>query len=351
MITVQVSEVTDFAALGQRWLDLERRAVCSFFQSWAWTGCLAAERFPDPVLVAATQFGRTVALALFNRARGRLYLGESGDPTRDTPYIEGNAVLTEGGRERELTEACLRVAARSRGVVLSGVSEVTLHAASRSAGMVWTRKANDAPFVDLRHTGPDYLATRSANTRQQIRRSDRVYGEPAAIRATTTGEAHAMLDAMAVLHQASWTARGQPGCFAKPFFGRFHHALIEAAFPTGNISMTEVSSAGFLYNFVFRGRVSAYQSGFDYATAGQHGKPGLTCHHAAISDAHTQGHLFYDFLAGDDRYKRSLANASSRTYWVEAGPAWSPRLLTHCLRDRLFPHRRDGRRPALHPDP
>ena len=57
----------------------------SFFQSWTWVGCLAAERFSDPVLVEATEEGRTVALGLFNRVRRRfgpsaLYLGESGTP-------------------------------------------------------------------------------------------------------------------------------------------------------------------------------------------------------------------------------------------------------------------------------
>ena len=35
----------------------------------------------------------------------------------------------------------------------------------------------------------------------------------------------------------------------------------------------------------------------------------------------------YDFLAGEDRYKRSLADGSHRQTWAEAGPFWSPRLL------------------------
>ena len=61
--------VTDFAALGDRWRALEAQADCSFFQSWTWTGCLAEERFPDPVLLEARQDGETVALALFNRRR------------------------------------------------------------------------------------------------------------------------------------------------------------------------------------------------------------------------------------------------------------------------------------------
>lgn len=344
--TIRVSSVKDFAILGKRWRELEQRADCSFFQSWSWTGCLAAERFPDPVLVAAMEGDRTVALALFNRVRrglGRtcLYLGETGDVALDCPYIEDNGVLTEAGREAELTEACTSAVAASRVVILSGLDERALQAVRRAAAVVCLTKQNDSPFVDLvalRQAGTDYLAGRSANTRQQIRRSDRSYGaeELTVRRAESLAAAHGMLDAMAALHQTSWTARGQPGSFASPFFGRFHHALIEAAFPLGRIALTSISHAdtviGILYNFSFRGRILAYQSGFDYAAAGRQGKPGLTCHYAAISDALGQGHEVYDFLAGGDRYKRSLSNGCSQRYWVEAGPLWSPRLLSHRMR-------------------
>ena len=82
-LAVRVSEVTDFAALGERWRDLEQRSDGSFFQSWTWIGCLAAERFSDAVLVEAAEAGRTVALGLFNRVRrwvgpSTLFLGENG---------------------------------------------------------------------------------------------------------------------------------------------------------------------------------------------------------------------------------------------------------------------------------
>ncbi|HQT78274.1 MAG TPA: hypothetical protein PLD10_14560, partial [Rhodopila sp.] len=69
MTSVHVGPVTDFAALGRRWRDLEQRSAGSFFQSWTWTGCLIEERFADPVLVEAVDGNRTVGLALFNRRR------------------------------------------------------------------------------------------------------------------------------------------------------------------------------------------------------------------------------------------------------------------------------------------
>jgi len=267
----------------------------------------------------------------------RLYLGESGDDVLDSPFIEQNGVLAEAGREAALTEVCLRAVASSHVLVLSGIGASTLQAVRRATSQVWVRQTRDSPFVDLRglrQAGAEYLAGRSTNTRQQIRRSDRFYaaGEGLAVnRAASMAGAHCRLDALAELHQTAWTARGLPGCFATPFFGRFHHALIDRAFPAGQMALVEVchgkTIVGILYNFVFRKRVSAYQSGFDYAAAQRHGKPGLSCHHAAIQEALRQDIDVYDFLAGDDRYKRSLADESERYYWVEAGPWRSPRLL------------------------
>ena len=270
-------------------------------------------------------------------------MGETGDAELDCPYIEENGVLVEAGRKDVLPEACLRAVASSHVLVLSGIGVEGLRAVRRAAGMVWVRKRNAAPSVDLatlRRADEDYLAARSANTRQQIRRSDRFYAAGGGItikRAETPAAAHAMLDAMADLHQASWVARGQPGSFATPFFARFHHALIDTAFRDEQIMLMAVCGAGtvigILYNFSFRGRVLAYQSGLDHVAAGVQGKSGLTCHHAAIRDALTRGFDSYEFLAGDDRYKRSLADGSKQQYWVEAGPVWSPRLLSRRMWD------------------
>jgi CelD/BcsL family acetyltransferase involved in cellulose biosynthesis len=311
-----------------------------------------AERFTDPVLVEATEAERTVALALFNRVRGGfgqpdlLYLGESGDPALDCPYIEHNGVLTEPGREPELTQACLGDVVRSHVLVLSGVSDIVRSAVDRLAGAVWTGKTSDGPFVDLaaaRDRGGDYLSALSANTREQIRRSDRFYAARGAIMTRQAGSATEALDMLArmeMLHQATWTARGRPGSFATPFFGKFHRAFIETGFPLGQVALIEVASGGqtigILYNLRDASGIRAYQSGFAYEPAMARAKPGLTCHHAAIRLALEQGAGRYDFLAGDDRYKRSMANGATRQYWLEAGPAWAPRMLRHRLAGTLL---------------
>jgi CelD/BcsL family acetyltransferase involved in cellulose biosynthesis len=347
---ITVSAVQDLNTLETKWRDLEARSNASFFQSWTWTGCMAEQRFANPELVEVRESGRTVALALFNRVGRTLYLGESGDAALDDVFIEFNGVLTEAGRETELTLACLQSARDARGkgfphwrrhLVLSGIGADTL-VASEQIGPVLRMRDRLAHFVDLSACADDFLRRRSANTRQQLRRSDRDYARSGDItieRAESLAQGLEFLDRLAALHQASWQARGQPGAFANPAFTRFHRTLIARGLGRGEIDLLRIAAGpqtvGYLYNFRYRGQSLAYQSGFDQASAGRHRKPGLTCHHKAIQFAAGWGATRYDFLAGDDRYKRSLADRTESLHWIEVATPYSPRRLVHSLKGRV----------------
>ncbi len=329
MIRIHLTPVTDFAALGTQWRALEQRSDPSFFQSWTWLGCLAEERFDRPMLLEARADGCAVALALFNRRRGRLFLGETGDRDWDSLFIEHNGILVARDHAG-LVDACAGYLAARR-MVLSGVGDAHLAAARSLPGQAYERQTRRAPFVDFAALPPaPYTDSLSANTRYQLRRSDRRYAAHGALgieRARTEAEARAFLAALAGLHQRTWEERGQPGAFASPAFARFHHALIERGFAAGETDLLRITSGssvvGYLYNFVHRGQVSAYQSGFDYTGAQPHEKPGLTCHRLAIELYRALGMTRYDFLAGDDRYKASLANASTTLHWLDYLPRYS----------------------------
>jgi CelD/BcsL family acetyltransferase involved in cellulose biosynthesis len=365
LIDVELSR-PDLTKLGRRWRELEARADCSFFQSWTWTGCLAAERYSNPVLLAVRGDLRDKVLGLFNRRPvlpelACLWLGESGDRTLDTIYIEHNGLLAEAGVPERLKADCLRAARVApidgvqplfaRRLVLSGVHDTGVLASAGSAGRLLRSRA--APFIDLaavRVSRADYLNALSTNTRQQLRRSDRAYvarGPLALRRADSVAEAHQFLDALASLHQARWSNRGHPGAFAAPFFRRFHRALIERGMPRGEIDLLRVTAGervvGYLYNLRYRGHALAYQSGFDYLGADKHQKPGLTCHHAAIRQYLADGIDRYDFLAGDDRYKRSLSTGTAMLHWLEIGAPWAPRRVLSRLRRNSFWLDRFGR--------
>lgn len=334
----------DLAALEGEWRDLERRAAPSFFQTWTWVGCLAAERYADPWVLRAERDGQVVGLALLNHRNGQFCLHESGDPALDAVYIEHNGILLARDAADLLSLCLARLLARARAVQFSGV-DAAHRAALEARGIVRVRHATIAPYVTLDRLppGPDgYLDALSANTRRQLRRSNRQLGGAAGLlltRADTLDQSLAFLDALAVLHQASWKARGQPGAFANPFFRRFHAALLARALPRGEADLLRIEGAagviGYLYNFRHDGRVLAYQSGFAPSPIGPQGKPGLACHHAAIERARAEGASAYDFLAGDDRYKTSLAQAATPLYWLNAAMPLSSSGLRLRVRDWL----------------
>ncbi|MDE2333765.1 MAG: GNAT family N-acetyltransferase [Rhodospirillales bacterium] len=331
MVTVTASPIEPggtaaWEALAQRWRVLESEADGSFFTSWTWIGCLASERFDAPLLVAADAAGETVALALFNRrrrwiGRSRLWLHEAGRRALDTPFIEHNGVLT---RDPALIADCLRAALRHGHLVLSGVEEPTLLAA-RATGKAWRRQEpRPAPWVDLRRvrSSGGIAPLLSANARQQLRRARRALetGGPLRLaRAADPAEALAFLREMAGLHQASWQARGQPGAFSEPFFVRFHETLLARALPRGEAELLRITAGprvlGLLYNFVHKGRVLAYQSGFAGAAAGP--SIGQVCHWLAIEEHAAAGRNVYDFLAGEARYKTRFATDVMDMHWLD----------------------------------
>lgn len=333
-VVVTAGPVGSFAALETEWRALEAEAgPIPPFRSWTWVGCLAEERYPDPVLLRAEAAGRVVGLALFNRRQGRLALAESGEGALDAPYIEHNAPLLLPGRESELLGTLLGTALRTPGVrrlVLSGIAP---EVAAAAPGVAWRRRTSPAPFVALeavRAARGEPLAHLSANTRQQIRRALRRFAEAGPVELTPARsgtEAAAWLEALIVLHTQSWQARGQAGAFAAPFMRRFHLALVARAMPRGEVEMLRLAAGatvlGYLYNLRRDGHVCAYQSGFAPAAADPHRKPGLVAHVLAIGQAAARGDRIYDFLAGEARYKRSLATASRELVWTEQVPAWS----------------------------
>jgi CelD/BcsL family acetyltransferase involved in cellulose biosynthesis len=349
-VRIDIIRRPDFDELGRDWRGLEaalpREAPGRhFFRSWTWVGCLAAERFPDAVLLRATIEGRVAGLALFNRCSGRLHLGESGDAVRDAPFVEHNGPLVLA--DERLAPALLREAAALPGLrrlVLSGVPADVLAAAP---GVLLRCQERQAPFVDLgaiRQAGGDHLQCLSANTRQQIRRSHRHFAATGALRmhrAETQAEAEEMLARLMALHGVSWNARGKPGAFAHPWVRRFHAELLRRALPRGEVDLLELragaETVGILYNFRLDGRISAYQSGFA-ATPVPQAKPGMSCHAMAIARSLGNGDAIYDFLGGADRYKLSLANRATSLFWAEKVPRWSPLGAAVRARDAMRAH-------------
>jgi CelD/BcsL family acetyltransferase involved in cellulose biosynthesis len=326
------------------WRDLERRAEPSFFLSWLWVGSWL-RALPDGLdtrLLTVRRGGEIVGLGVFVFAhRGRLsplgdqraHLHETGDPALDVATIEDNGLLVDRRFAGEVEAAALlwltgkerKIDRLALGGVTPDVAGVTGAIASQHRLLCDVRNDSPRPYVnldDIRRQGGRYLDRLSANTRQAIRRSLRLYERQGPVEfaiASTIGEAEDFLARLEALHQAYWTSRGEPGAFSFPMFRRLHGDLVRQAFPAGAVRLCSIAAGGveigYLYNFAWRGRVYAYQSGFRYEGDNRH-RPGLVSHCLAIEQALSRGDSVYDFMAGNRQHKTSLSTDQDRLYWV-----------------------------------
>lgn len=348
MVTVSVEPAPPLAELGARWRDLESRADGSFFTSWTWVGAWLSTfgddgRLPEIHLLVARVGSVTAGLALVGTRpmrsvlmrsilkNGRVCaLHQSGVREDDALFIEYNDFLLDRRFASPARAAMLAAIAAEkknwREFRLSGVVPV-LHRAVEQGGLNY-RIISDrlCPWVDLAKVPPGrsgYLAVLSRNTRQQIQRSVRLYEAEGALDlapARDSSEARAMLSEMAALHQKSWQDReGHRGAFGSARFARFADRLVETGNPDGSVQLLRARAGsrplGYLLNFVHRGHAYAYQSGFAYRDDNRF-RPGLVSHVLAIVRAREQGLRGYHFMAGEGRYKSSLANADEHLLWM-----------------------------------
>jgi CelD/BcsL family acetyltransferase involved in cellulose biosynthesis len=321
MTDISFDPVTHPDALATRWRRLEAAASGGFFRSWTYLGTLLPH-FTAPYLLAVTRRGQDVALGLFNRIGSRLCLHETGLEPWDQLHVEHNGLLLHPSAP-DVLPAALAVVASHGTVILSGIDDAH-HAAAGAAGDAHLRKCHFAPavaFTTLADPRQPYITNLSANARSQLRRAMRLFGDTLRLEpATTLPQAEHYFDRLVQLHQTSWLARGQRGAFADEPIRSFHRSLIRAGFPSGEVRLLRVATAsrelGYLYEFRHSRRALSYQTGLA-SEPDPRLKPGLVCHVLAIEQARADGEEVYDFLAGAQRYKLTLAPHGGETmHWV-----------------------------------
>jgi CelD/BcsL family acetyltransferase involved in cellulose biosynthesis len=348
-VAFSLEPLGDTAALEAGWCDLAERAQASFFQGWGWIGCwlrqLPASR--PPLLLRGTAGSRTVVLGLFVRRpaggglarRSALHLHATGGEAVDAITIERNGLLLDPGMPGLLQASLEWLADRASwdALHLPGIASGQL-AALRRLGMP-VRIVDRKPTFVTALAAPDDtglpIPGLSANMRYQLRRALRLHarrGPLGVAAATGPGEALEMLQALKLLHQRSWEARGRPGAFAVPAFEDFHRRLIADRFSSGEVQLLRIAAGGeaigYLYNLVRGARVLSYQSGFDYSGTAAH-KPGLVCHALAMQWNRERGAVAYDLLAGANQLKRCIAQQADELCWaVVRRPRLSVRIET-----------------------
>ncbi len=270
-----------------------------------------------------------------------LYLNATGHAIEPTPLAEFNDVLHLPGHDQAFVAdlaGLLQERAWGR-LVLCGHER---HGAADRLPALLTgahteRFCKAAPYVDLAALDDrPFTETLTGKAGTQVRRNRREFdarlGEITVRRAADLAEALAFFDQMRDLHLARWNRLEKATSLSTPAVVAFHRRLIEALFAGGQAEMLRVGSAaqpiGFLYNFVVRGKVSMFQSGFAYEPSSKW-SPGLLTHALAIEHYRARGLREYDFLSGDAQYKRTLSNGVRELSWttVYRDTAWMRLLL------------------------
>lgn len=343
MILAETHPWTAWGEWSAVWGELERASPRpSFFLTpeWveAWLEIFGPTTKPRIVAFRRDPGGEVAGLCLlvFRTQRlgpfpiHRVYLNTAGEPEADDACVEYNALLCRAGWEDAVAAALAAYLEREKWdeFVASGMSAgPALDALLRSAlgGLNVIRSDVPSHFVDLRRfaaSSEGYVGTLSRNTREQTRRSRRgleARGPLAIQEVSDLQQASHALTELAALHTASWNARGKPGVFASAAFREFHERLIHKTFLQGRIQLLRMSAGeeklAVLYNFVYDRKAWFYQSGLRIE-ADKRLKPGLVAHALAIEHCCRTGLQEYDFLAGDDQYKKSLANGSRVLSWL-----------------------------------
>jgi hypothetical protein len=198
----------------------------------------------------------------------------------------------------------------------------------------WRGYKSESPYVSLgslRAKGQSFMEEISSNTRQQVRRSLRLYedlyGTIEARPAESLQEALDWYVEMLELHDATWAARETSSGFV-PESRAFHRSLLtryHEARDDGGLQVclfrirAGTETIGVLHFLVTAGCVHFHQGGLRYDEDGRL-KPGLVSHYLAIQHFMEGDAVEYDFLGGEPnpvRYKRSLSTDVRELYWAQ----------------------------------
>jgi len=345
LIEVSVSETFEIQTLASQWMQLEIGAKPAYFLSWGWVNTwlkllpgtmsprLLTAKYKDEVVGLALLLKNTRSTKTILIPSKVLLVHETGDPHYDLIAVEYNDFLVKQEYRAEITAACLKHLSTQ----LSDWDEILISAVDSDSPLTDPElsrryKLNLKPrqelpswytnLEEIRQTGKPYIDSLSSNSRYQIRRAIRdceKHGDLQFSVARSKEEALDYLSRLSEWHRIYWNGKGNRGCFENTFLLNFHQTLIHDRFSHGEIQLVCLRAGahelGYLYNFVKDGCVYFYQSGFNY-DIGRKLKPGLIAHYKAIEHNMEQGMSVYNFLASDDRYKRSLSTNKHRLLWV-----------------------------------
>lgn len=150
-----------------------------------------------------------------------------------------------------------------------------------------------------------FVQSLSKSLRYDVRRMDKP-GFAATVRTLGPEEVPRGLDDFFETHRMRWRKRGLPGAFVGRRIQAFHRDWVSLAAAKGWVWLSvlelEGRTVGTLYAMRLHGTCYFYQAGFDPACAAL--SPGTVLVAHTVRRAIEEGLLLFDFLRGDEPYKR-----------------------------------------------
>lgn len=324
-ITMISSEEVNIENLASDWLLLESKSNCSFYLTWAWIGFWLEQVSLPFFVLKGTQGTNIVALSIiFKKTRKVLgfipieqwWINRTGQEAYDQCWIEENDFLIYSSQRLLIRNAIVEFLKKEpswRELILGMSHSKTLDALSSISPekiIMLDDKGYGVKYSEIDNTYEQDVLSR--NTRQKIRQSEKlllVEGELSFHVYTSEAEKNLCFDDIVKLHVARWQNTATPSGFNNQYFKSMLFKLISQ--PSVEISCVQLNkiAVAYLININYNNKIYFYLSALKPMTNPKI-KLGMLIQQKAVEYYKKLGFEYYDFLAGEARYKSSLSNDS-----------------------------------------
>ena len=323
----------DFSSLRLEWNALlsasSSDTICLTWEwLWNWWHVFGRDRQLTLLMVRGSR-GDLAGIAPFAIRRAthagvlpirRLELLGTGEPAEDAIWSEYLDIIVRRGREAEVIEAvadylATKLCSDWDEIHFSNTLDGSLATAvgeALSARGFRIARVEKAPSLFLRlPTDPDAVpellhARKRRKLRYYLRKLDAAGGVELEA-CTSKTDLTSWMEQLVELHQRRWMARGQRGVFASADFSAFHQKLAPVLLEQDKLALYVLNLRGLkvaaVYGFRHGKTISGYQSGFDL-DLDRKISLGLVTFSLCLRDAVNTGMTEWDFLRGDEPYKR-----------------------------------------------
>lgn len=249
-------------------------------------------------------------------AGSKAFINQIGNRLFDQVWIEYNDVICQSNQQ-ECREALLRYL-NDKNIYQIHISNTYENTWQSPFWKEWSSQSIKAyeTKLDDKSVSDNF----SKNTKRQISRSksfiEQEFG-PISMQWVEQQNQRDNLEEIGKLHIEQWDSHSYGSGFSNPHFVDFHTNIIEkglGSFVHIAKFLADNQTLGFLYFFSYSNRIYFYLSAINYLTENNKFKPGLVMHEQAMDYFKAQNYEYYDFLAGEARYKSSLCSQEYELY-------------------------------------